>query len=119
MDIHASARIADTVLIDRTWPKGVHIEADVVIDEEAVILTHDMVRGLYLDTRIGSGASLGPRVIVLPGVTVGKNSVVMAGALVNRDVPDGATVMGNPAKLVEAGSPETNAAVATPANAAL
>jgi len=101
MDIHPSARIAATALIDRTWPKGVHIEARVVIDEEAVVLTHDVVRGVFLDTRIGEGAILEPRAIVLPGVTVGRGSVVKAGAVVNRDVPDGRTVIGNPARLVE------------------
>jgi hypothetical protein len=50
-DIHPSAWIAETALIDRTWPKGVHIEADCFIDEEAVVLTHDMTRGIYVDTR--------------------------------------------------------------------
>ena len=40
-DIHPSAWIAETALIDRTWPKGVHIEAECFIDEEAVVLTHD------------------------------------------------------------------------------
>ncbi|MBA3864706.1 MAG: acetyltransferase [Erythrobacter sp.] len=101
MDIDRSARIAKTALIDRTYPKGVHIEADVVIDEEAVVLTHDMVRGLYQHTRIGRGATLGPRAIILPGITVGCGANIVAGSLVNRDVPDGATVMGNPAQLVE------------------
>lgn len=101
MDIHPTARIAKSALIDRTYPRGVHIGAGVVIDEEAVILTHDMVRGMYLHTRIGTGAAIGPRAIILPGTTIGSNSIVMPGALVNRDVPDGATVMGNPARLVE------------------
>lgn len=104
MDIHPSARIAATAHIDRTWPKGVHIERDVVIDEEAVVLTHDMVRGLYLDTRIGAGATLQARAMILPGVTVGEGAIVMAGALVNRDVPDGATVAGNPARIVDDGA---------------
>jgi serine acetyltransferase len=101
MDIHPSARIASSAFIDRTYPRGIHIEADVTIDEEAVVLSHDMVRGVYLHTRIGASASIGPRAIILPGMTVGKNAVVMPGALVSRDVPDGATVMGNPARLVE------------------
>jgi acetyltransferase-like isoleucine patch superfamily enzyme len=38
--------------------------------------------------------------IVLPGVTVGKNSIVAAGAVVTRDVPPDVVVMGNPARVV-------------------
>lgn len=101
MDIHPTARIAATALIDRTYPKGVHIGPRAVIDEEAVVLTHDMVRGLYLHTTIDEGATLGPRAIVLPGITVGRGAHVLAGSVVIRDVPDGATVGGNPAKPVE------------------
>ena len=101
MDIHPSARIARSALIDRTWPKGVHIGANVVIDEEAVVLTHDVVRGVFLDTRICAGATLGPRAIVLPGVTVGRDAQVLAGAVVIRDVPDRARVAGNPARVLD------------------
>lgn len=102
MDIHPSAWIASTALIDRTWPKGVHIEENVVIDEEVVMLAHDMTRGIYMDTRLGAGTYVGPRAIILPGVSVGKNCVIRPGAFVNRDVPDGVTVTGNPA-MVEGG----------------
>ena len=101
MDIHPTARISATALIDRTWPKGIHIGARCVIGEEAVVLTHDMTRGIYLDTRVGADSVIGPRAIVLPGVTVGQRCTVMPGALVNRDLPDGSTAMGNPAKLVD------------------
>jgi acetyltransferase-like isoleucine patch superfamily enzyme len=104
MDIHPSARIAATALIDRTWPKGVHIGAGCVVEEEAVVLTHDLTRGLYLDTYLEDGVYLGPRAIVLPGVRVGRNSVVRAGAVVIRDVPEGTTVQGNPAKPIDEGS---------------
>lgn len=44
-------------------------------------------------SKIGSGAT------VLPAITVGKDSVVGAGAVVTKDVPDGATVMGVPARI--------------------
>lgn len=99
MDIHPTAWIATTALIDRTWPKGVHIGARCVIDHQAVILTHDMTRGLYLDTRIGEGTLIGPRAIVLPGITVGRDCIIEAGAIVIRDVPDGTRAAGNPAQL--------------------
>jgi acetyltransferase-like isoleucine patch superfamily enzyme len=97
MDIHPSARIASTALIDRTWPKGVHIEADCVIAEEAVVLTHDMTRGIYLDTRIGAGSYLGPRSIIMPGVSVGPECIVAAGAVVLKDLPARSHASGNPA----------------------
>ena len=38
---------------------------------------------------------------VLPGVTIGDNAVVAAGAVVNKDVPPGAVVGGVPAKVIK------------------
>lgn len=99
MDIHPTAWIARTALIDRTWPSGVHIAARCVIDEEAVILTHDLTRGVYLDTRIGESTIVGPRAIIMPGVTVGERVTIRPGAVVNRDVPDDTIVAGNPARI--------------------
>lgn len=51
-------------------------------------------------TRIKRGASLGSNVTVLCGVTVGANAQVGAGAVVTRDVPDHAVVVGVPARVV-------------------
>ena len=98
MDIAPSARIAPSALIDRTWPRGVHIGAGCVIDEEVVVLTHDMTRGLYLDTYIGEGCHLGARAIIMPGLKVGHGSIVAPGAVVVRDVPPGSYAVGNPAE---------------------
>lgn len=112
MDIDPSARIAATALIDRTWPKGVHIGAGCVIGEEAVLLTHDMTRGIYLDTRIGNGTVVGPRALILPGVTVGANCRIMPGAMVNRDMPDGSQAIGNPARIEPIAAVPANASAA-------
>lgn len=101
MDIDPTAWIAETALIDRTWPRGIHIGPGCVIDHGAVILTHDMTRGLYLHTHLGAGVVVGARAIVMPGVTVGEGAVIAPGALVTRDVPAGARVIGNPARLAE------------------
>ncbi|MDX9787079.1 MAG: acyltransferase [Desulfobacterales bacterium] len=44
---------------------------------------------------------IGSHSIVMPGVTIGENAVVGAMSFVNRDVPDGAVVVGVPAGIVE------------------
>lgn len=100
MDIHPTAWIAPTALIDRTWPKGIHIGAGCIIDHHAVVLTHDRTRGFYRHTRIGDGTSVGPRAIVMPGVTVGSDCIIEAGSVVTRDVPDGSRILGNPGQIV-------------------
>ena len=50
---------------------------------------------------IEDGAFIGARAIILKGVTIGKNSVVGAGAVVSRDVPDGEIWAGNPARFIK------------------
>jgi sugar O-acyltransferase (sialic acid O-acetyltransferase NeuD family) len=50
---------------------------------------------------VGEGASIGAGAVVLPGRSIGAWAVVGAGAVVTKDVPDGATVAGNPARIVQ------------------
>ena len=50
-------------------------------------------------TVIGRGASLGSGSVILGGITVGARAIVGAGAVVTRDVPEGAIVVGNPARV--------------------
>jgi maltose O-acetyltransferase len=49
---------------------------------------------------IGDNAWLGGGVIVLPGVSIGQDTVVGAGAVVVRDLPAGVLAVGNPARIV-------------------
>lgn len=50
---------------------------------------------------IGRRAVVGAGAVLLPGVKVGPDAIVGAGAVVVRDVPNGATVVGNPARVLE------------------
>lgn len=50
--------------------------------------------------RILRAARIGGGVVLLPGVTVGENALVGSGAVVTKDVPDKAIVVGNPAHVV-------------------
>jgi len=53
-------------------------------------------------TLIKKGAVIGSGVTLLP-VRIGENSIVAAGAVVTKDVPDNCTVAGNPAKIIKKG----------------
>ncbi|MEG2567803.1 MAG: DapH/DapD/GlmU-related protein, partial [Acinetobacter sp.] len=44
--------------------------------------------------------SIGANATLLPGITVGRHAMVGAGAVVSKDVPDYAVVVGNPAKVI-------------------
>jgi acetyltransferase-like isoleucine patch superfamily enzyme len=50
---------------------------------------------------IKGGAKIGANVTILPGVVIGRNALVGAGSVVVKDVPDGAVVVGNPARMIK------------------
>lgn len=87
---------------------GIVIEDDVMIGPRVNITSENhpvdvarrktMVPGAVV---IRQNAWIGAGATILPGVTVGKNSVVAAGALVNRDVPPNTVVGGVPAKILK------------------
>jgi acetyltransferase-like isoleucine patch superfamily enzyme len=53
-----------------------------------------------VQTRVRRGASIGTSATILCGVTIGENAIVGAGSVVTHDVPDNATVAGNPARIM-------------------
>lgn len=57
-------------------------------------------RNLSLPTHIGDGCWVGYGAIIMSGVVLGKNSIIAAGSVVTKDVPDNAIVGGNPARIL-------------------
>ena len=55
-------------------------------------------------TLVRRGASIGTGAVLLGGVTIGAGAIVGAGTVVTRDVPDGATVAGNPGRTIASAS---------------
>jgi len=86
-------------------PTGVTIEDDVFIGP-GVLFTNDKypkVSGEWTlrNIVVKKGASIGAGAVILPGVTIGQHALVGSGAVVTKNVPDDALVVGNPARLIE------------------
>lgn len=57
----------------------------------------------WIATLVRKGASIGAAATILPGVTIGEKAVIGAGAVVTKNVPDGETWVGNPARKIGSG----------------
>ncbi|MGY3024523.1 UDP-2-acetamido-3-amino-2,3-dideoxy-glucuronate N-acetyltransferase [Pseudomonas lurida] len=84
---------------------GTRIEDNVFLGPNATFTNDPMPRSkIYPEAFAGitimEGASIGANVTLLPGVTIGRYAMVGAGAVVTKDVPDRAVVIGNPAKII-------------------
>jgi UDP-2-acetamido-3-amino-2,3-dideoxy-glucuronate N-acetyltransferase len=84
---------------------GLRIEDDVFVGPNATFTNDPMPRSRqhlreYPVTHIRRGASVGANATILPGLTIGQNAMVGAGAVVTRSVPPHAVVVGNPAHIV-------------------
>jgi acetyltransferase-like isoleucine patch superfamily enzyme len=103
MDLHPTSYFSLKAHLDMTHPRGIHVGAYSYIAFDAVILAHDMSRGLRTDTYIGERCFIGGRAIILPGVRIGDGSIVGAGSVVTADVPPNCIVAGNPARVLKTG----------------
>jgi len=98
------------VLLDPVRPDLIHIGDYVSLAGRNCILAHSdptqpiresgLLGPTFAPVIIKRGAWIAVGAIVLPGVTIGENAIVAAGAVVTKDVPDHAIVGGVPAKVI-------------------
>ena len=84
---------------------GTRIEDDVFIGPNVASTNDPYPRSKeypehFLGITIKRNASIGANATLLPGVTVGEHAMIGAGAVVTKDVPPHAVVVGNPAKII-------------------
>lgn len=105
----------DVVIGDRVTVKsgvflwdGIRLEDDVFVGPNATFTNDRTPRSqqypaTFPRTMVRRGASIGANATLLPGVEIGEGAMVGAGAVVTKDVPAGATVVGNPARVLRRG----------------
>lgn len=103
MDIAPTARISFGARLDKANPRGVHIGDESYVTSGALILAHDYARAFHADTRIGKRCFIGANALIMPGVTIGNESVIGGGSVVTKDVPPNCIVAGNPARVIRTG----------------
>lgn len=107
-DIGARCKISSHTFIC----EGVTIEDEVFVGHGVVFINDRIPRATadgalqtekdwtVIKTLIRSGASIGSGAVIMCGITIGRKAVVGAGAVVVKDVPDGAVVAGNPSRVL-------------------
>jgi acetyltransferase-like isoleucine patch superfamily enzyme len=92
--------IASYVLMDDQYPELITIEDNVTISYRATILTHDDSKGIIIPVRIEQDAWIGACTTILPGVIIGRGSVIGAGTTVSEDVPPNAIFVGGKGRYI-------------------
>lgn len=102
MKVGEQTSFALMVMVDLMFPEKIIVGKNSIIGYNTTILTHEYLIKEYRlgHVTIGDEVLIGANATILPGVTIGDGAIVSAGTLVNKDVPAGAFVGGNPMQLI-------------------
>ncbi|WP_118973723.1 acetyltransferase [Taibaiella koreensis] len=115
---HPSAHVSSRAVIGEgtVIMAGCSVNAEAVIGRHVILNTncsvdHECNIGSYVhispnaalggNVTVGEGTHIGIGACVIQGITIGKECTIGAGAVIIKNVPDGATVVGNPGKIIK------------------
>lgn len=106
MKIGDNCSIQPGVVFDYSHCWMINIGNNVTIAPQAYLLTHDAsTKNIIGYTKVGSiniedNVFIGARALIMPGVTIGKNSIIGANSVITKSIPEDVVVYGNPAKIL-------------------
>ena len=96
-----------------THPVGIVINENVKLGKSCIIRQNVTIgEGRYNEQRgrnypiLGDNVSIGANAVIIGGINIGNNAYIGAGAVVVKDVPENAVVVGVPAKIIKYRNPE-------------
>jgi len=106
--IEKHVAIAPLVFMEEGYPELITIRENTSIGPLTTIVTHHTIFSHSKQTStpynapvvIGKNCYIGSGVIILPGVTIGDNSIIAAGSVVTKSIPNDSVAMGVPAKVI-------------------
>lgn len=79
---------------------GVEIQENVQIGSHCSIYSHSTIDNKKGKVTIKRNVKIGAHSVIMPGVTIGENSIVGAFSFVNKDIPSNVVVAGVPVKII-------------------
>jgi UDP-perosamine 4-acetyltransferase len=93
--VNAGARVGAGAIVNT----GAVVDHDCILEDDVHVATGAVLTG---GITLGSRVLVGAGAVLLPGIVVEEDAIIGAGTVVIRDVPRGATVVGNPGRIVSA-----------------